>query len=67
MFLVGLVISADSFYSGYAQNMWYNVSKKDAEIAARETQKRIGAKYTLSIMCPPSTSALLLLLWMRRH
>ena len=38
--------------------MWYNVSKKDAEIAARETQKRLGAKYTLSIMCPPSTSAL---------
>jgi len=41
-----------------AASMWYCASKKYAEIAAFETQKRVGAKYTLAAINPPSTSSL---------
>lgn len=34
--------------------MWYCASKKFAEIAAFETQKRVSAKYTLAAINPPS-------------
>jgi hypothetical protein len=44
-------------YSPMAASMWYCASKKYAEIAAFETQKRVGAKYTLAAINPPSTSS----------
>ena len=43
--------------SPMAASMWYCASKKYAEIAAFETQKRVGAKYTLAAINPPSTSS----------
>lgn len=42
--------------SPMAASLWYCASKKYAEIAAFETQKRVGAKYTLAAINPPSTS-----------
>jgi hypothetical protein len=44
-------------YSPMAASMWYCASKKYAEIAAFETQKRVGAKYTLAAINPPSKSS----------
>jgi hypothetical protein len=42
-------------HSPMAASLWYCASKKYAEIAAFETQKRVKAKYTLAAINPPST------------
>lgn len=39
-----------------AAQMWYCTSKKYAELAAFETQKRVGASYSLAAINPPSQS-----------
>nr|XP_018265415.1 uncharacterized protein I303_01781 [Kwoniella dejecticola CBS 10117]OBR87573.1 hypothetical protein I303_01781 [Kwoniella dejecticola CBS 10117] len=38
---------------GFASHQWYCISKKYAELAARETKKRTGATWALSTFCPP--------------
>ena len=42
-----------TFSNPMAPVMWYCASKKFAELAAYETQKRVGAKYSLATVLPP--------------